>query len=75
MGFLLSFKGFRFDVLAPDLLKVVEESRMSGKILVVFNTTLIALIRKSDSPMFFKDFRLSHYATASTRLLGKLFLL
>lgn len=40
-----------------DLLKVVEECRISGSIYNVVNTTFIALIPKSDSPSSFNDFR------------------
>ena len=46
-----------FDVLGPDLVKVVDDSRRLGKIPVVFNSTLIALIPKSDLPKSFEDFR------------------
>ena len=45
-----------FDVLGSDLLRVVDDSRVSGKIPVIFNTTLVALIPKSDFPKSFEDF-------------------
>ena len=46
-----------FDVLGRDLLRVVEDSRINGKIPVVFNSTFIALIPKIDTPKSFDDFR------------------
>ena len=45
-----------FDVLGSDLLRVIEDSRLSGKILAVFNSTFIALIPKTDAPKSFDDF-------------------
>jgi hypothetical protein len=49
------FIGF-YEVLEQDLLRVVEESRASGKILVAYNTTFIALIPKSNSPVGFEEY-------------------
>ena len=46
-----------FDVLGEDLLRVIESSRISGKIPGVFNSTFLALIPKIDSPLSFEDFR------------------
>jgi hypothetical protein len=46
-----------FDVLGPDLLRVIEESRVKGHIHNPINTTFIALIPKTDNPTSFKDFR------------------
>ena len=46
-----------FDVLGEDLLRVIELSRVSGKISGVFNSTFLALIPKIDSPLSFEDFR------------------
>ena len=46
-----------FDVLGLDLLWVVDDSQKCGKIPVVFNSTLIALIPKIDLPKSFEYFR------------------
>ena len=46
-----------FDVLGPDLLKVVDDSRKYGKAPATFNSTFIALIPKNDLPKSFEDFR------------------
>ena len=45
-----------FDVLVLDLLRVVHDSQKCGKILVVFNSTLISLIPNIDIPKYFDDF-------------------
>ena len=45
-----------FDVLGEDLLRVIELSRISGKIPVVFNSTFIALIPKIEHPLTFEVF-------------------
>ena len=37
-----------FDVMGLDLLRVIEDSRKSGKILAVLNSTFIVLIPKTD---------------------------
>jgi len=46
-----------FDILGPDLLKVVDDSRKYGKVPATFNSTFIALIPKIDLPKSFEDFR------------------
>jgi hypothetical protein len=45
-----------FDFIGKDLLKVVEESRLSGNIIGVVNATFVALIPKKDKPASFHDF-------------------
>eukprot|EP01018_Ginkgo_biloba_P010531 Gb_16175 [translate_table: standard] len=40
-----------------DLLKVVEESRVHGKVLASFNATFIALIPKGDNPSSFEEYK------------------
>lgn len=53
MEFFIAF----FDIIRPDLLGVVEESQTLGRIYAPINSTFIALIPKSDSPVSFNDFR------------------
>jgi len=49
------YLGF-FYLNCPDVLKVVEESRVIGYIHNPINSTFIALIPKSDKPSSFDDF-------------------
>ena len=56
-GFPVVFYLGLFDVLAQDLLKVIEESRSKGKVFAVFNSSFIALIPNSDSLTCFEYFR------------------
>ena len=44
-------------MIGTDLLKVIEESRINGRIHGPFNTTFIALIPKVNDPQYFDDFR------------------
>lgn len=46
-----------FDILGQDLLKVIEECRMIGRMHGAINSTFIALIPKSGNPSTFNDFR------------------
>ena len=61
-----------FDVLGEDLLRVVEDSRQSGKIPVVFNTTFISLIPKVDHPNTFEYFRPISFCNFIYKVIGKL---
>ena len=63
-----------FDVLGLDLLRVVEDSRKSGKIPAVFNSTFIVLIPKFDLPKYFEDLGLYPCVITSTRSLVRLYL-
>eukprot|EP00253_Pinus_taeda_P003164 PITA_03164 len=46
-----------FDILDLDLLKVVEQCRLLGKIPPTSKSTFISLIPKSDKPAYFNDFQ------------------
>ena len=63
-----------FDVLGLDLLRVVEDSRKSGKIPAVFNSTFIVLIPKSDLPKPFEYLGLYPCVITFTRSLVRLYL-
>jgi hypothetical protein len=56
-----------FEFLGNDLLKVVEYSRDTRKILAAFNTNFIALILKSNNPHHLISSSLFLYATTYTR--------
>ena len=61
-----------FDVLGSDLLRVIEDSRLSGKILAVFNSTFVALIPKFDSPKLFDEFRPISLCNFIYNIIGKI---
>jgi len=46
-----------FDLLGPELLAVVEEYRLKGKVSGAMNATFLSLIPKSDKPNTFEGFR------------------
>lgn len=64
------FLGF-FDVLWEDLLKVVEESRRSGRVHAPIIATFIALIPKVDKPKIFDDFRLISLCNCLYKIIAK----
>ena len=61
-----------FEVLGLDLLRVIEESRMSGKIPAVFNTTFLVLIPKSANPSTFDGYRPVSLCNFSYKIIGKI---
>ena len=61
-----------FDVLGEDLLRVIELSRISGKIPAVFNSTFLALIPKIDHPLSFEDFRPISLCNFVYKIIGKI---
>jgi hypothetical protein len=46
-----------FDLMKKDLPKVVCESKRSGKVMGVLNSTFLALIPKKEEAVSFEDFR------------------
>lgn len=55
-GWTIEFYLAFYELLGNDLLKVVEECRMSSSLYNVVNSTFIALIPKSDTPSSFNDY-------------------
>ena len=53
INFFLAF----FDLLGLDMLKVVNESHIRGKVVGALNATFIAMIPKGDQPKTFNDYR------------------
>jgi len=45
------------DLIEDELIKIIEESRVNGRILADFNSNFIALIQKSANPSSFKEFK------------------
>lgn len=60
-----------FDVLGPNLVKIVGDSRRLGKNPAMFNSTLIALIPKFDLPKSFEDFRPISLCNCIYKFIGK----
>lgn len=56
-GFSVEFYTTFFDAIGQELLKIVEDYRLSGCMYEAINSTFIALIPKVDSPLSFNDFR------------------
>ena len=55
-----------------DLLRVIEESWKNGKIPTIFNSTFLALIPKSDSPMSFEGFRPISLCNYNYKIIGRI---
>lgn len=56
-GWTIEFFLGLFDMIGTDLLQVIEDTRITGRIPASFNSTFIALIPKSDNPTSLNDFR------------------
>jgi hypothetical protein len=56
-GWTVEFFSHFFDLLGDDLLELVEDSRMRGKVISSLNSTFLALIPKENKPMTFGDYR------------------
>jgi len=56
-GWTIEFLLELYEFLGNDILKVVEDSRTSGRLPASFNSTFIALIPKIDNPSSLDDFR------------------
>lgn len=63
--------GIPVEVLGPYLGRVVGDSCRLGKNPAMFNSTLIALIPKSDLPKSFEDFRPVSFCNCIYKLIGK----
>jgi len=56
-GWTIEFFQELYDFLGKDILRVVEDSRQSGRIPASMNSTFIALIPKTDNPTSLEEFR------------------
>jgi hypothetical protein len=45
-----------FDLMGSNLLRIIEQSRLVGRISIGINATFIALIPKKSNPKTFSDF-------------------
>ena len=57
-GWTIEFFIELYELLGDDILKVVENTRLSGRIPAYFNSTFIALIPKVDNPKTLHDLKL-----------------
>lgn len=56
-GWLIEFYLTFFELIGTDLLRIIEDYRMEGKMYEAFNATFIALIAKTGMPVNYNDFR------------------
>lgn len=56
-GWMIEFFLDLFEFLGPDLMAVIEDSRVSGRIPASFNSTFIALIPKADNAESLNEYR------------------
>jgi hypothetical protein len=59
-------------MLEEDLLRVTEESKESRRILVLFNTIIIALIPKFDNPYRFEEYRPISLCSCIYKIISKI---
>jgi hypothetical protein len=60
-----------YEVLGPDLLKMIEDTRISGRIPQSLNSTFLALIPKTDNLETLDDFNQSLFAIVPIRSFQK----
>ena len=61
-----------FDVMGLDLLRVIKDSRKSGKIPAVFNTTFLVMIPKIGHPSCLEDFMPISLCNFCYKIIGKI---
>ena len=61
-----------FDLLSPILLKVIDQTRVSGFVPPSLNSTFLALIPKKDKPRTFADFRPISLCNLLYKLIAKI---
>jgi len=71
-GWTIEFYLAFYDLLGEDLLKVVEECRLSGSLYNAINLNFIALIPKSDTPSSFNDYRPIYLCNCLYKIISKI---
>ena len=61
-----------FDLLGPHLVKMVESSRILGRVSPTINSTFLTLIPKIDRPVNFVDFRPISLCNLCYKLIAKI---
>lgn len=59
------------EIIEEDLMRMINESRTTGKVLVAFNTTSIALIPKFNNPDSFDLYRPVSLCNCVYKIIGK----
>lgn len=65
------FTNSYFETIIEDLLRIVEDSRINGKLIVAFNMTFLALILKTVNPSSFDHFQLISLCNAIYKIITK----
>jgi hypothetical protein len=71
-GWTVEFYLHFFDLVGPDLLELVEDTRLSGKVVGALNSTFLTLIPKSASPTTFGDYRPISLCNLCYKLISKI---
>jgi hypothetical protein len=71
-GWTVEFYLHFFDLVGPDLLELVEDNRLRGKVIGAINSTFLTLIPKSDIPTTFGDFRPISLCNLCYKLISKI---
>jgi len=70
-GWTTEFFSHFFDLVGSDLLLMVEDARITGKISSSLNSTFLLLIPKTDQPSSFNDFRPISLCNLTYKLIAK----
>jgi hypothetical protein len=71
-GWTVEFYLHFFDLVGPDLLELVEDSRLQGKISRALNSTFLTLIPKASHPTTFGDYRSIVLCNLCYKLISKI---
>jgi hypothetical protein len=71
-GWTIEFYLHFFDLVGLDLLELVEESRLSGKVVGALNSTFLTLIPKAINPTTFVDYRPIALCNLCYKLISKI---
>ena len=71
-GWTVDFFLHFFDLIGPELLAMVEESRTKGQVCGALNSTFVALILKSDKPESFAGYRPISLCNLAYKIISKI---